>query len=818
MSKTGKKTRKELKKKSATASSPAAKSRSKREDNIAKSRKLTEKLKSCGGRTLKSSRSSNLTYNSSTKVCDNGKPMPPLSELEKMFEDSDDEEPKIITIQKEHDLPVSPSSFSSNNLTSPSTIKKIADRMMDFTSNLPDPTPDNGSSEPVVHPKKRNKNKGMEEECPNREIKRYKASKNNDVTIRLKDYEKSYHSDGSTDSNKTIDYDLSKSPSVNSRPHQFSPLPSTSRDRETINRNDQLFNESLSSETVSNENTSKANTTFKELKLNASNDKESLAVNTVNVSKIDDDVEILQSSCETIVIDEDFEISKPIRRKNIDVNNILDCIEVVEPDVKKKNFKLQNSEAIVIDDDDCYSKSVDDNSVYDEFTEVIDVDDILAENKAIIDKYSKDKNNDINTVTYVDCTTISNLDKEKNEPRSGNRENVETLQPFADLSQIVGTNNSTNSHHSSRRNNQNDSVILVQDILPQNHSNKSHQQNTNIMHDDYIHLHDDSDTSHQTHYLHRRQKKKTLYKRCKKCLHYHHTADETNNRGQDYDSDTDISHERKCNKNHEHHTSDMHRHIFKNIQLRYLNEDRNSHINNNQQQNNRTDRHPHTSSVDETNYIQQDCDSDSDIPHERICNRNHEHHTSDMHRHIFKNIRLRNLNKDRSNQINNNQKQNNRTDRHLHTSSVDETNNRQQDYDSDTDIPHERICDKNHEHHTCDMHRHIFKNIQLRNLNKDRSRHINNNQQQNNRTDKHPHTSSVQQTCPTAPPVPKSPRKKLGDCPICMDSLAKNAVASTICGHVFCLKCIDAAFKTSGKKCPTCRKSLKKGGYHQIFL
>lgn len=65
-----------------------------------------------------------------------------------------------------------------------------------------------------------------------------------------------------------------------------------------------------------------------------------------------------------------------------------------------------------------------------------------------------------------------------------------------------------------------------------------------------------------------------------------------------------------------------------------------------------------------------------------------------------------------------------------------------------------------------------------------------------------------------------TPTRNLGDCPICLDPLTSAGIASTICGHVFCLPCIQTAIKANGKKCPTCRKALKGagGGYHQLFL
>ncbi|XP_063372539.1 probable E3 ubiquitin-protein ligase bre1 [Cydia amplana] len=63
-----------------------------------------------------------------------------------------------------------------------------------------------------------------------------------------------------------------------------------------------------------------------------------------------------------------------------------------------------------------------------------------------------------------------------------------------------------------------------------------------------------------------------------------------------------------------------------------------------------------------------------------------------------------------------------------------------------------------------------------------------------------------------------TPGKQLGECPICLDNLQRGSIASTNCGHVFCQECIKQSLKTSGKKCPTCRKQLKGVGYHQVFL
>ncbi|CAH0699235.1 unnamed protein product [Spodoptera exigua] len=76
------------------------------------------------------------------------------------------------------------------------------------------------------------------------------------------------------------------------------------------------------------------------------------------------------------------------------------------------------------------------------------------------------------------------------------------------------------------------------------------------------------------------------------------------------------------------------------------------------------------------------------------------------------------------------------------------------------------------------------------------------------------------QTTSTPRPPSPEPKRSLGDCPICLDSLASNGIASTLCGHVFCVNCIKTAIRQNGKKCPTCRKALKgpNGGYHLLYL
>ncbi|KAG6440495.1 E3 ubiquitin-protein ligase RNF4 [Manduca sexta] len=59
---------------------------------------------------------------------------------------------------------------------------------------------------------------------------------------------------------------------------------------------------------------------------------------------------------------------------------------------------------------------------------------------------------------------------------------------------------------------------------------------------------------------------------------------------------------------------------------------------------------------------------------------------------------------------------------------------------------------------------------------------------------------------------------KFGSCPVCWDELGKNPLASTKCGHVYCLKCLEKCLCVE-KRCPTCRTILKgKSAYHPLYL
>lgn len=55
-------------------------------------------------------------------------------------------------------------------------------------------------------------------------------------------------------------------------------------------------------------------------------------------------------------------------------------------------------------------------------------------------------------------------------------------------------------------------------------------------------------------------------------------------------------------------------------------------------------------------------------------------------------------------------------------------------------------------------------------------------------------------------------------CPICLESVKERDPISTMCGHVFCKACIQAAMRTV-KKCPMCKKNLgNKNPYIHLFI
>uniref|UniRef100_A0A453GBC4 RING-type domain-containing protein n=1 Tax=Aegilops tauschii subsp. strangulata TaxID=200361 RepID=A0A453GBC4_AEGTS len=64
-------------------------------------------------------------------------------------------------------------------------------------------------------------------------------------------------------------------------------------------------------------------------------------------------------------------------------------------------------------------------------------------------------------------------------------------------------------------------------------------------------------------------------------------------------------------------------------------------------------------------------------------------------------------------------------------------------------------------------------------------------------------------------PMKDLPREPKFTCPVCINELVD--ASSTICGHIFCKKCIEASIRFQ-KKCPTCRRRLTLRNFHRIYL
>lgn len=61
----------------------------------------------------------------------------------------------------------------------------------------------------------------------------------------------------------------------------------------------------------------------------------------------------------------------------------------------------------------------------------------------------------------------------------------------------------------------------------------------------------------------------------------------------------------------------------------------------------------------------------------------------------------------------------------------------------------------------------------------------------------------------------KELRKRALQCPVCFDTI--KTPTSTLCGHVFCAKCIQG-WVQKNKRCPTCNKPMQMKHMHPIYL
>ncbi|CAG9783199.1 unnamed protein product [Diatraea saccharalis] len=648
------------------------------DDGITKSKQLAHKIKTNPRIGIPRIRRID---NNEERICGNGKPMPSLADLEKMFNDSDNEEELNVNDTLNMNTPiVDPNHCSTpkkkpiteDQLKSPRTIKTIADKMLDFISSLPDATVllDEVPPPPVIKQKKRKKSgipyivgnkdrprvptkkttnfcKGdedyginindiqSEDDSPKPRAKRSKTAKysksifnakSEEIAASLKEYD-GVHSDDSSDSNKTVAYEY-YSPSNMSRPLSFSPLPSTSKDSETIYKNDIRFNESL----VVNQSTSEV---------------------------IDNDLQIIDQPPDTILIDEYTETRKPnsiLTSELIVINDdtpphtplvndeptnhfIKDedsCIEIIE------NSSSQNVEPPIPVED--YYSSLDlslNISTNNDDMEVIDVDEVIAENKAIIEKYCKPK--DLDSITII-------------EPQTNNIETVQT---------------------------ENNECVVVESVISIEEQESLQTQNN--------------------------ESTKPVISTGEQ-----ESSPRLNMSPVEFISSTSVQHI------------------------------------------------PNTLSTDKTN--------NEDVIENAVYNRNSNTGTRSNSNLLLDDQNLLSIDQ----------------------SSTCNTNGH----------PQNAICLISFLKSMSDIAKNYIGGTPRR-----RSRnnvYTANTRPNNTQLDTENNSSGIS--------------KRLGDCPICLDSLANIPVASTICGHIFCMKCISAAVKSSGRRCPTCRKPLKGKGYHQLFL
>uniref|UniRef100_A0A2A4K622 RING-type domain-containing protein n=1 Tax=Heliothis virescens TaxID=7102 RepID=A0A2A4K622_HELVI len=413
------------------------------------------------------------------KCCVNGKPNPSLAELERMYADSDgdDETPPSQT-------PSAPKKQEEHHL-SPTTINKISNRVMGLLEStdpielLQEVAPLLEAPPPPVIPVKKKKKSGIpyivgckdrpqvirkpsvkfckgddkygvnssdNEESDEPPKKRAKPSripnysksifnaKSDEIAERLIKEDGEHHSDSSVDSNKTVEYD--PTPYQNSRRHSFSPLPSTSRDDKTFMKNDELFSKSLQEREgemkerneVKDTDETKETIDADEIMEIADMD-ETKAIKDDAVVKIGNDVNIIDMTYETIVIDDavdvkprsksltstidetEVEIIEPKTPEKVNPEDIVevqsvansnyeDCI-IVPSTTKSEDQKICNSNPIVIEDEYSSIVTMDLDTYNNEPIEIIDVDEVMAENKSILDKYKDNEVNKLNKINVV---------------------------------------------------------------------------------------------------------------------------------------------------------------------------------------------------------------------------------------------------------------------------------------------------------------------------------------------------------------------------------------------------------------------------------
>ncbi|KAJ8734610.1 hypothetical protein PYW08_013860 [Mythimna loreyi] len=886
------------------------------------------------------------------RICPNGKPIPSLSELEKMFDDSDeDQTPKPKRTPSTPENP-SPSDIIDNNLILPTTINKITERLMGSiqTQNLP--SPDElleaaallrDKSPPrttvVIPPKKRKapevpyivgckdrpqvaqkpctrfckgdddygveaSAQDPEDEIPTKRAKKSKIPKytksifnaqSDEIAERLIKDDAGDLSDASSDSNKTIEYD--PTPIQTPRPLSFSPLPSTSSDQKIFEKNDELYNESLKENNTSTDSTPKNadDDSINKLTDETMEDDITLAKHSTPIKKDDalikkksdakikvkklikekstlnineDDVQIIDIPHDTIEIEDIHDRTVQIRstaNNAINTNDIIEIIDPVESEIVKakennnvdkihgdddcmiitssgrnnnhNNVKNLNESTIVIDDE--YSSiNMEFDSFNDEPIEIIDVDDIIAENNTILHKWKKNKNNElhnINTVVEVPNTAVTlstpqttvapitpqttaasitpqtTVAPSNPQTAVASRTPQTTVSPSTPRTTVASSAPQTTVAPSTPR-------ITVAPSSPQTTATSSTPQSTVAPSTPRTTV--DSSTPQTTVAPSTEVQTTSPPTTASPTLQAEaipNTSRQTRSTSTpNYDSDMTSS-------DNDSETNDP----YPSIHFSYINTDRHlrfrSIVNDFFKTINR--RQPQLSSVFEsgnritsllTRMINR-LESPNNSSYPRPTNNQTSRPTSNQTSRPTSNQTSRPTSNQTSRHTGN------QTSRHTHNQRSRPTSNQTSrptsDHTSRSTSNHTSRPTSNQTPRPANRpHSHpvntampdttsVFQNA-ISTLQNAVSSH----------SDQGLRNSETQQTRQTDTPIPA---RNIGDCPICLDPLnSSNGIASTICGHVFCLNCIQASVRTNGKKCPTCRKALKGagGGYHQLYL
>ncbi|XP_059054162.1 putative uncharacterized protein DDB_G0282133 [Achroia grisella] len=807
------------------------------EDGITKSKKLIQKLQTTGGKSSTRKQRS-AVVRIEPRICGNGKPMPPLAELELMFADSD-EESKTQSM-----------SIPDVKLTSPTTLEKITNKIINFVTNVPDSVTlieDDTPPPPVIPPKKRKKpdvpyivgckdrpkvpykpsvsfskgddygiieNSENSDDCLNKRAKRTKGmnfsksvfnAKSDDIAAWLKDCEKD--SDASSDSDKTVTYEY-----MSFMPRPFSPLPSTSKDNNTILQNDKRFNDSLMQEKINNES--------------------------------ENDVEAVELSCETVILDDDLITEQKTIPEVITVDDCDDYAEIVEP-TSIENKKLKNIGSTLPIDIDKYNFNL--NLSCEDIVETIDVDDVIAENQAIIEKFSQVKN--LHSVTQVNLREQNNTDNQTitlNESVTLKKNNSNLINEELHLSsdyniQSVPKASIVNECHN---------YTLINKIVKNFFSGKSTYNVINEVNGVRGQNKIDKVLDSFATWLENFNYRNIINKNGTPTISPGHMSECIVNSSLPTTSNTDLvlhlpiqfDNNNISSVNTVNYTNNLQNTVTPLTKFNQVHNTVNASIKNNTSINsiniiNTTNigNIARSDTITSTIMPMNNNTSIQSINHRNtlnVCNmargatitsttmpmNNNTSFNSNYRRNTTNIGNISSSYTIASTMMPMNNNNNNTSIHSISRRNITNIGNiAKSDTITSTIMPMNNNTSIQSINHRNTMNvGNIARGDTITSVMQDigtKRKNI------RNRKKQLPISSTFPQL-PAQTTVFQANKKSngIGDCPICMDSLANKSIASTLCGHVFCMTCIKAAIKASSKRCPTCRKNLKGVGYHQLFL